>query len=159
MIFVLLGTIQFEFVRPLKDIESLCKKGIIKEEVIVQAGYTKFDSEYLKIIPFIEPSEMDKLIEKASLIITHGGTGSVLKALKKRKKIIAVARYQELKEHVDDHQLELLAEFSKNNYLIPWFKDDNLEKILEKVKVFEPNPYYSQKDKIINYIENYINNI
>lgn len=159
MILVLLGTMNFQFTRPLKEIEKLCKNGIIDDEIIVQSGFTVYHSKYFEIIPFIEPDEINKLIEKSSLIISHAGTGSVMGAIKKNKKTIAVARYQELGEHIDNHQLDLLDEFSIKGYLIPWYKDDNLIELLSKVKTFTPKPYISSKQKIIDHLKNYIYNI
>ena len=44
MIFVMLGTQNNSFKRLLEMIDSLIEKGKIKEEVIVQAGYTKYES-------------------------------------------------------------------------------------------------------------------
>lgn len=159
MILILLGTIKLEFTRPLIEIEKLCKKGVINEKIIVQSGFTNYFSQYFEIIPFIKPDLLADLIEDASLVITHAGTGSVLGAIKKNKKVIAVARYQELYEHVDNHQLDLINEFSKKNYLIPWYKEDKLQEIFEKVKNFSPNPYDSNKQKILDYIYNFITNI
>ena len=47
MILVLLGTQNNSFYRLLEEIEENIKDGTIKEEVIVQAGYTKFQSHNL----------------------------------------------------------------------------------------------------------------
>ena len=156
MILILLGTIQLEFVRPLKEIEKLCEKGIIQDKIIVQSGFTKYNSKYFEIIPFIEPDILNQLIEDAELVISHAGTGSVVGALKKQKKVIAVARYVELTEHVDNHQLDLLEEFEKKGYLIPWYKDDNVIELFTMANNFKPNPYLSQKEHILKYLENYI---
>ena len=159
MILVLLGTIKLQFSRPLLEIENLCKHGIIKEKIIVQSGHTKYYSEYFEVIPFMKPDWLEKLIEESSIVITHAGTGSVLGAVRKNKKTIAVARYKELNEHVDDHQLDLLDEFSKKGYIIPWYKDDKLYELLQKIESFTPNIFISQKHKIIEYLINYIQDI
>ena len=42
MILVLLGTQNNSFHRLLEEIDKLIKNGVIKDKVIVQAGYTKF---------------------------------------------------------------------------------------------------------------------
>ena len=44
MILVLLGTQNNSFHRLLEEIEKNIEDGTIKEEVVVQAGYTKFTS-------------------------------------------------------------------------------------------------------------------
>ena len=159
MILIQLGTTKFQFTRPLSEIENLCEQGIINDKIIVQSGFTKYQSKHFEIIPLIETDKLNELIDKSTLVISHAGTGSVLGAIKKNKKTIAVARYQELGEHIDNHQLDLLDEFSKKGYLIPWYKEDNLIDILSKVKTFTPKPYISSKQKIIEYLKNYISDI
>ena len=47
----------------------------IKDEIIVQAGYTKFNSKYMRILDLIPKEELEKLQNEASLIKTHGGVG------------------------------------------------------------------------------------
>ena len=50
-------------------------------------------------------------MEKANIVITHGGTGAIIGAVKKGKKVIAVPRLAKYGEHVDDHQLQLIKKF------------------------------------------------
>ena len=88
MILVMLGTQNNSFHRLLEEIEKLIEKQIINDEVIVQAGYTKYQSqsEKMKIIDFTTREELDKLEQKASYVITHGGVGSIIGSLEKAKK-------------------------------------------------------------------------
>ena len=60
MIFVTLGTQDKEFKRLLNDIQECINKGIIKENVIVQAGYTKYDSKNMEIFDLLDKDEFDK---------------------------------------------------------------------------------------------------
>lgn len=103
MIFVTLGTHELEFKRLLRYLEDMD----IKEEVVIQSGNTKFDSKKYKIIPFLSHDEFENYIKKSELIITHGGVGSILNALKNEKKVIAMPRLAKFKEHNDDHQVEI----------------------------------------------------
>ena len=45
MILVTLGTQDKNFVRLLEKIDQLINNGLIKDKVIVQAGFTKYNSE------------------------------------------------------------------------------------------------------------------
>ena len=159
MIIVLLGTFPTAFKRPLIEIEKLCKKGLITEEVIVQSGHTQFDSEYLKMRPFISPDELTELYKQARVVITQAGTGSLIKGMKLNKKIIAIPRLAKYGEVVDDHQEEILHEFTKQNYILPWTEDIALEEVLSKIDDFEPSPYISTKQNIIDHLEGYINSL
>lgn len=73
MILVLLGTQNNSFHRLLEEIDKLIQKGIIKDEVIVQAGYTKYQSNNMKILDFVNKNRLEEMESKANLIITHGG--------------------------------------------------------------------------------------
>ena len=125
MILVLLGTYNIEFPRPLKAIECSFIDNSIKEEIIIQSGYTNFPSTYFKTVPFISPFELEKFYNEARLIITHAGTGSILQGVKKGKKVVAIARLKKYHEHIDDHQLEILEEFVKCNYILPWDENES----------------------------------
>ncbi|OEY73225.1 PssE/Cps14G family polysaccharide biosynthesis glycosyltransferase [Salegentibacter salarius] len=159
MIIVLLGTFPTAFERPLIEIDRLCKEGLITEEVIVQSGHTQFDSEYLKMRPFIAPDELTELYRQARVVITQAGTGSLIKGMKLNKRIIAIPRLAKYGEVVDDHQEEILHEFTKQNYILPWTEDVALEEVLHKIDDFEPSPYVSTKQNIINHLEGYINSL
>jgi len=159
MILVLLGTFPTEFKRPLLEIEKLCQEGLIKEEVIVQNGYTKIESKFLIQIPFIELKDLEALYKKSRIIITHGGSGSLIKGLKLNKKIIAIARLSKYGEVVDDHQLEILNEFEKNHYILHWRENEPLQPLLDAAESFNPAHYQSKKTAIINFLTNYIDSL
>ena len=59
MILVTLGTNDKSFIRLIKKIESLIVEGRINEEVVVQAGYTKYKSDRMKIFDLIPADEFD----------------------------------------------------------------------------------------------------
>ena len=156
MILVLLGTFKIGFTRPLTAIENAVINKKVQEEIIVQSGHTHFSSEYLKIVPFFEPAELDKLYDNATLIVTHAGTGSILKGVKKNKKVIVIPRLYKFNEHVDDHQLDILEEFAKANYILPWSENESFEDVLNKSKNFTPVPYKSSKEKLVSFLSDYI---
>ena len=61
MILVMLGTQNNSFHRLLEEIDKLIKENIIKEEVIVQAGYTKYETDDMKIIDLMPKEELEEL--------------------------------------------------------------------------------------------------
>ena len=106
MILVLLGTQNNDFHRLLDEIEKNIQEGNIKEEVIVQAGFTKYKSNNMKIFEMMRKDDLEKLVQKADLVITHAGVGSIEMSLEQNKKVIAVPRLKKYGEHVNDHQVE-----------------------------------------------------
>ena len=94
MILVTLGTQDKPFTRLLKAVETEIKNGTIKDKVVVQAGFTKYSSKYMEIFDLVSMDEFDKLLDKAEFVITHGGVGSILGALRKNKKVILEVKYE-----------------------------------------------------------------
>lgn len=158
MILVMLGTQNNSFHRLLEEIDDLIDKGIITDEVVVQAGYTKYKSKNMKIFSLISIEELEELIEKANLVITHGGVGSIISSLKKGKKIIAVPRLHEYQEHVNNHQKEIVETFDKKGYIIGIKDVKELNEAIEKSKDFVPEKYLSSNRKMLNIIEDFIDN-
>lgn len=158
MILVLLGTQANDFSRLLKEIEKQIDKGIIKEEVVVQAGSTKFETSKMKIFDLLSKEEIDELKKKASLIITHGGVGSIVSSIKLGKKVIGVPRLQKYGEHVNDHQLEIINNFAKKGYIKGVENLNQLGAILQEIDDFTPEKYESNNDRMISLIEDFIDN-
>lgn len=153
MTLVTLGTQHQEFTRLLDYIE----KSDLKGEIIVQAGYTKYESKKMKIFDFISYDEMEKYIDKCDLVITHAGTGSIVMPLKKGKKVIACARLSKFGEHVDDHQVELVDVFYSEGYILKVDEDTSLDEVLKNIKDFKPKKFVSNTKKFIENLEQEIN--
>ena len=137
MILVTLGTQDKEFRRLLEAIEREVINGTIKDKVIVQAGHTKYTSDRMEIIDYVSSDEFDKLMDKADLVITHGGAGSILGAIKRGKVVIAAARLSKYKEHNNDHQKQIIDEFTKQGYILELRDFNKLGKMIEKAKSFK----------------------
>ncbi len=159
MILVTLGTQDKPFERLLKAIDKQIKKGNIKDKVIVQAGFTKYESDTMEIFDLIPMKKFDKLIDQADLIITHGGVGSILGAIRKNKRVIAIPRLSKYKEHTNDHQQQIVDEFVKKNYILTCKNLNKLDQILEEAKGFKPDKYISDNQKIIHMIEDFVDSL
>lgn len=158
MILVLLGTQNNSFVRLLEAIQKNIDSKAITDEVIVQAGFTKFESKDMKILSLIDKAELSKLQDEADLIITHGGVGSIISSLKKGKKVIVVPRLKKYDEHVNNHQLQIARRFEQEGYVKHVINLKNLEKVIKSMDSFIPRPYESDESNVLTIIENYISN-
>lgn len=156
MILVMLGTQNNSFHRLLEEIDKLIDIGKIQEEVIVQAGYTKYESKNMKIIDFLPNEELEKLEQQANCIITHGGVGSIIGSIEKGKKVIAVPRLKQYGEHVNDHQLDIVESFDKLGYIIGTADVSQLGEALQRIKEFEPKKYIQNTGNIIKIVEDFI---
>ena len=134
MIFVTVGTHEQSFDRLIKKIDQLVEEKIINEEVIIQKGYSTYTPKYCKHYKLIGYEEMQKNIENARIIITHGGPASFMAPLAINKIPIVVPRQKKYDEHVNDHQKDFVEQVAKRfNNIIPIY---NIEEL---------------KDNIINY--------
>lgn len=156
MIFVTVGSQKFQFNRLLKKIDELIEKKVIKEKVYAQIGVSDYKPQYFSYVDFMTQEEFSKNINNSDIIITHAGTGVIINALKKGKKVIAIPRLAKYGEHVDDHQIQLIKEFDEMNLLEPVYDLEKLELALQNVKIKKYNKYISNTDAIIEDIERFI---
>lgn len=139
MIFVTLGTQDKQFPRLLEAVEN----AIINEEVVIQKGSTKFETKNknFEVYDYLNQQDFFKYMKEASCIITHAGVGTIIEGLKLRKKMIVAARLKKYKEHVNDHQLQILETFSEEGYILPLYDFNKLEELL--YEDFTPKEFIS----------------
>ena len=160
MILVMLGTQNNDFHRLLDEIEKNIENGNINEEVVVQAGFTKYKSDKMKIFSLTSKENLENLIKQADLIITHAGVGSIEMALEQNKKVIAIPRLKKFGEHVNDHQKDIEKKLDEKGCLIGIDDVSKLGIALKKVKKFIPKKYEKPKnDEIIYIIKTFIDKI
>lgn len=156
MIFITLGSQKFQFNRLLQAVDELIEKGVIDDEVFAQVGYSDYEPKHFEYKQFLDREEFAAQEGKCDILITHGGTGAIIGAVKKSKKVIAVPRLAKYGEHVDDHQIQLIAQF-KGQKLICGLNDaTELEEGLKYVKEHEFDTYQSNTKTIIESIERFI---
>ena len=105
LIFVTVGARNYPFDRFFKKIDQLCEKGIIKDKVFAQTGTSKYKPKNYEYGDFISPDVVEEKINEADIVVTHGASGSIMKALYAGKKVIAVTRLEKYGEHINDHQI------------------------------------------------------
>lgn len=139
MIFVTVGTHEQPFDRLLKCIDKMVEDGKIKEEVIMQKGYTDYEPKHCKSEELISFEEMQKNITEARIVVTHGGPASFIAALSIGKIPIVVPRKKDYNEHINNHQLEFArkVELRMKNIIVAETEEEIINSILnydKKVK-------------------------
>lgn len=156
MIFITLGSQKFQFNRLLVEIDKLIKEGKISEEVFAQIGYSNYKPQNYKYKKFLDREEFSEFMELSRIIITHGGTGAIIGAIKQGKKVIAVPRLAKYDEHVDDHQIEITNQFKEMNLIECVEEVESLGDSISNISKLEFNMYQSNTDRIIEEIEKFI---
>ena len=160
MIFITLGTQKFQFDRVLKEIDKLIEEGKLKKEDLqVQCVFSEYVPKNFETFDLKPQNEIDELIDKAEIIITHSGTGSIIGALKKKKKLIIIPRLKKYGEHVDNHQMEL-AELFNEKFNIPIVLDvKDLYDNINKMEDFIPVKWEEDNKRLIKDVESKINQL
>lgn len=149
MIFVTLGTQDKKFPRLLDAIEKLN----INEKIIAQIGSTEYNSSKMEIHKFISSEEFEKYMKEARIVITHAGVGTIISGLLLEKPMIVAARKKEYKEHVNNHQQQILETFSKEGYLIALEDFSKLEKTLKEAENFKPKKFISNNKNFVKLLD------
>lgn len=159
MIFITLGSQKFQFNRLLTETDRLIETGVITDEVFAQIGYSDYQPRHFEYKQFLDRDEFAEMQSKADVEITHAGTGAIIGAVKKGKKVIAVPRLAEYGEHVDDHQLQLLEQFDELGLICSCKDCSELEEALKTIGERQFNSYESNTEKYILELDRYIASI
>lgn len=125
-------------------------------KVFVQTGSSGYVPENVEWAAFLSREEFGHRMDAAELVITHGGTGAIIGAVSRGKKVVAVPRLVEYGEAVDDHQVELVRQFEAMGLIKGCF---NLEKLADDVAEaaqLEFVPYRSNTPTILESIDEFI---
>lgn len=156
MIFVCLGTQIFQMNRLLIELDRLIETGVIKEPVFAQIGKSDYKPKHFDYKEFITPDEYQERVNKADLIITHGGTGAIVKALKAGKQTIAIPRLLKYKEHENDHQLEIVNFFADSGFILKVCEMDELLAAYQQMKAHPIEKKFIGDGHILEIVEDYI---
>lgn len=158
MIFVILGTQDKQFERLLKEVEHLILDGAITKKVVVQAGTTSYASDVMEIHSMLPINQFLDYIQKSDYIITHGGAGTILDAMKQNKKIIAVPRLKIYGEHENDHQTQIIQKLSEQEYIIGCKGVEKLKDAIQQIDQFKPKSCTLGNTEMVETITHYIEN-
>lgn len=157
MIFVTLGSQKFQFNRLLQALDDLAENNVLKEKIFAQIGYSDYVPEHYEYKKFLSREEFMKYEETADYIITHGGTGAIIGAVKKGKRVIAVPRLAKYGEHVDDHQLQLISQFADMKLITPCYEMERLTDAYLEAKNMQILEYKSNTNNYIEDIDKFLN--
>ena len=136
--------------------DRLVVNGIIKEEVFAQICYSDYKPKNYKFKKFLDRDEFINITDKCDKVITHGGTGAIVGAVKKGKKVIAVSRQEKFGEHVDNHQCEIVNQFNDMKFIEGVNEINELSNKLLKINDYKFKKYVSNTENIVESIDKFI---
>lgn len=159
MIFVTVGSQKFPFDRLLKAVDALAGNGTLAEEIFAQTGYCTYQPVHYAYRAFMDRDTFRETEGKADLVITHGGSGAIIGALKQGKRVIAVPRLAAYGEHVDDHQKQLVSQFADAHLILMCTDMDELADCIGRAKTEKFAHYESHTQDFIEDINRYLQSI
>ena len=156
MIFVCVGSRDYQFNRLLKKLDELVVDGEIKDTVVAQIGQSEYEPQNYQWHRFLDRDTFKKYQNDADLIISHAGTGALIGALKLEKQVIAVPRLAKYGEHIDDHQSQISGVLAEEGYLREVL---DMEKLGEAVRLAHEKPIikkYARPSNIIEIIDEFL---
>lgn len=156
MIFMTLGSQKFPFNRLLQKVDELVERGVITEQVFAQTGVSDYVPKHFAVKPYLDRDSFGEKMRESHIVITHGGTGTIVGAIKLGKKVIAVPRLSQFGEHVDDHQIQLIRQFDEQKLILPCYQVEDLEEMIGKLPGFVPVPYQSNTQTILDDLTSYL---
>lgn len=132
--FVTVGTLPNDFSRLLSKVDELVEQGIIAGKVFAQIGHSKYIPKNYDYVDFLDIYGFENKIKGNSIVITHGGVGSIMTALKFGKKVIVVPRYKRFGEIEDAHQLDISQELERQSKIVAVYDIKDMDKAVEKAK-------------------------
>ena len=151
MIFVTVGTHNQGFDRMVKKMDEIV--GELEEEVVTQRGHTSYEPRNARFFDFASREEMEEWVDKADIIVTHGGAGSIIFALSKNKPVVVVPRLRRYGEHVNDHQIELAKALEKKGRVKAVLDVEDLNRCIQEVK---GKTIISKKPVMVEEIKKYL---
>ena len=118
MIFATVGSRNYPFDRLFQKLDALYEGGQLTELLFAQVGTSVYKPKHYEYKDFISPEEFMQKINEADIVVSHGASGSIMKALNAGKKVIAVTRLAKYGEHINDHQIQNNEAFACNGYVL-----------------------------------------
>jgi UDP-N-acetylglucosamine transferase subunit ALG13 len=116
--------------RLVQAVASLKAQGAIEEEVLIQRGIGAPEPSGVTSFETTPFEEMLEIMKRARIVVCHGGTGSLITALREGCHVIAMPRSFAEGEHYDDHQRQITEAFCERGLIqCAWSEADLLAAI------------------------------
>ena len=151
LLFATVGTV-LPFDRLVMLVSDLKTKGEIPEDVIVQTGEGGAAPEGLDCVETLPFDAVRGILKDADIVVCHGGTGSLITALREGCRVVAVPRRASYGEHYDDHQLEITRAFAQRGLVSMAETPEELTLALKQARAREPVIATSDPSELIEHL-------
>lgn len=156
MVFVSVGSQKFPFDRLLKAVDACVENGVVVDPVFAQTGYCTYVPRNFGHRDFVDHDEFSRHLDEASLVVSHGGTGVIVSALKVGKRVISMPRLARFGEHVDDHQVQIVEQFQEAGLIQSCSDAESLAVAYARAKEMEVPLFSSNTDAFVCDLDRYL---
>jgi UDP-N-acetylglucosamine transferase subunit ALG13 len=151
LIFATVGaTLPFD--RLVESVAELKARGEIPEQVIVQTGIGGARPPGMEVVETLPFEEMISTLRRADIAICHGGTGSLITAMREGCQVVAMPRLLSLAEHYDDHQEEITSAFERRGLVAVAKSTEELSAALKTIRSRPPVMATSEPKALTDYV-------
>lgn len=126
------------FDRLIEGAQALIARGEIGEEVILQTGrgsrFPEGEQGSVRTVETLNFADLRAILRDAEIVVTHGGTGSLITALREGCRVVAMPRRFEHRELYDDHQVEIINAFSERGLIEVALEPQDLGAAIERAR-------------------------
>lgn len=128
--------------------------GLIPERIVIQTGLggASPSAPDIEVVETIGFSEIQTLLRRADLVVCHGGTGSLITALREGCRIVAVPRRFSRGEHYDDHQAEITDAFAARGLIEMADDEPSFARALAAARAREPRSATTDPSALIAFL-------
>lgn len=143
------------FDRMIATVAELKAQGEIPEDVLMQVGIGGLAPEGFDTVETLTFEQMLASLEDADVVVCHGGTGSLITALRAGCRVIAMPRLYSRGEHYDDHQEDITRAFADRGLIALANSPMELSAALKAVREQTPVIATSDPTELVDYL-NYL---
>ncbi len=155
MVFVTVG-FHVPFKRLLDKMDEIAPR--LEDEVVLQKGNYAFEPRHC--VSFSANPSLDEWLDRANLVISHGGY-TVVELIRRKKQFIVFPRLKRYGEVCNDHQVEFCQALSERLRLdFPIILDENM--LLDAITGFRSIGYGQMNEtlpRLKNYLREYLDTL
>lgn len=152
LVFATVGaTLPFD--RLVESVAQLSHEGAISERLVIQSGIGGAAPEGLDVVETLPFDQVQALLRDAAIVVCHGGTGSLITALREGCQVIAMPRLATRGEHYDDHQSEITSAFVQRGLILMANTVDELRVAVAEARTRAPVVATSEPAALIEFLE------
>ena len=116
---VAVGTHRHRFDRLLQVVDRAVEENVLPRPVFAQGGASRYRPQNFEVRPYLSRDELVDAIDGAEYVVCHAGSGIISAALRAGHMPLVLPRRARYREHVDDHQVQIVEKLGSLGLIVP----------------------------------------